>query len=305
MKPYVLMLGPKLIPTDAMILEGSQYLLQQAGIQINEYLTINDHTKAQPLPAVRPTHVIILGTPWLWDKCWDSIKYYNLNQLLNVYCPNAKRMFLGIGSCFPIGKADPIKRQLTNTLEKAHNIFKKSLIFTRDMNTAEVLESYKPVPLPCPAFYALYDMLPSDTFSAPAFIWHDPQQGISKIDFSEDSDNLSHYTARFISTYDAYPFSRLYCVDEKEQALALHYLGKTPQIIHSVNQAKILLNNATTVHSGRVHMAIPAYGRAGSVTLQATDSRADALYDVEQGRIMKPNAAITTYVGLFKMFIGS
>ena len=44
--------------------------------------------------------IVICGTPWIWDKCEVSEKYYHLVCFLNKH-PESIKIALGIGSCFP------------------------------------------------------------------------------------------------------------------------------------------------------------------------------------------------------------
>lgn len=269
---YVLMVGPRLLPTDGMIFKGSQYVLADANIVIDEYLGIDDTNITSIQPGHEPTHIIILGTPWVWDQCTASAKYANLQNLLNAY-PEAKRLFLGVGSCLPLGKEDVIsadikKLPLTDT-------FKGSTIITRDRYATDILSEFNPMELPCPAFYALRDT-PKPKRRNAVMIWYDPTSGVSKVDYDQSSaDSLIHkYLEDFKYYYDLVR-PDVYCVQPHEIGPAVRLGLPKPVLIQDIQHAALILNAATSVFSGRVHMAVPAFeALRDAVTLVAVDSRA-------------------------------
>ena len=109
--PSALLMGPKLPCTDGMILAGTLHLLNHAGVTPTEYLTISEERGEQQFPVIAPLYIIVVGTPWVWDRCWKSAKYENLQKVFDKY-PNAHKIFLGVGSFLPLGKEEAIKHNL-------------------------------------------------------------------------------------------------------------------------------------------------------------------------------------------------
>lgn len=279
---YVLMVGPRLIPTDGMIFKGSKYLLDNARIKVNEYMRINDDEIDMQYPKMPPTHIIILGTPWIWDRCGESVKYKNLQSLLNLF-PNAKRLFLGIGSCLPLGKEQDIVNSMFTDFDTtlAFNLLfghKLTTVVVRDRYTEDVLKRFNPKRLPCPAFYAFEDNDRSTPPERPVMIWYDPTKGISKVDYQKGSPLLKRYLKYFKNAYDTYK-PDVYCIDKKEIQLAKRTGLGIPVVIEDIQHAEMILRGASRVISGRVHMAVPA-ARICQVDLVPVDSRAETINEI-------------------------
>lgn len=294
------MVGPKLIITDNMIFDGSLYLLEEANIQVNEYITINDHMLEAISPSAEPTHIIVLGTPWVWDRCWESFKYENLEYLFKAY-PNAKRLFMGIGSCYPLGKEEDIKDSIKSNINELIDIFEGSTVITRDCLAYTTLEQFNPVLLPCPAFYAIRSFHVSSALG-PVMFWYDPSKGITSVDYTPYSKSLDEYIKRFQIEYNMYK-PKVYCVDEKEIDLAVNIGLPKPEVLKSSTHTKMILQHASHIISGRVHLAIPAHSIGAvykSISLTAVDSRATTLSDVDHALITHPNPAKKLYKELLQ-----
>lgn len=300
---HTVMIGPSLIPTDSMIFEGSKHLFSLSGVKIDEYIVINDDRIQDIVPINPPTHIIVLGTPWVWDKCWYSNKYINTIKLFEAY-PEAKRCFLGVGSCLPLGKEKELAAEIKAVSNShLHDLFKDSLLIVRDMLAADILEQFKPVPLPCPAFYALATEKYHPAL-APVIIWHDPSLGISQVDYQPGSKRLEVYQERFRWAYDTMPKAKIFCVSPNEVQAAIDIGLPAPTLITGLPHAKIILNNAQSIVSGRVHLAVPAYQYSRPLHLEPVDSRATVLHDVFNQKLLQPSAATAVYIGLLSMFRG-
>ncbi len=292
---YILVLGPRLIPTDGMIFSGSEYLFNKVGLYPDEYLQIDDHYAGIELPKHFPSHIIVLGTPWLWDQCWKSHKYANLQSYFNMF-PKAKKLFLGIGACFPLGKEDEVYSNIIQNLDKL-TVFDNATVIARDVLTANILGSTL---LPCPAYYANVT-IPRPTLGNSTMFWYDPSIGISSSGWDDMKDE---YIEKFREEFRQYD-PTVYCVDSKEIKLAQEIGLGTPQRIQDVNHAKLIINNSARVFSGRVHLAVPAYITGYNTQLVAVDSRAKTFEDVTNGTIKGPGQAFPEYIQILKNFVAN
>lgn len=284
---YVLAVGPKLIPTDGMIMEGSRYLLNKAGVVVNEYIQINDHELEFQKPVQAPTHIIVLGTPWLWHKCHESIKYINLHNIFGHY-PDAKKLFLGIGSCLPIGPSyEEVKDDMMTRYEHL-SLFNDATVVVRDALAATLLWPVPTHNLPCPAHWAAINE-PTSTKGGPVMFWYDPTRGISSSSF-KDPEPWYKYSKQFKEWHKQYK-PTVYCIDKNEISTAELIGLPKPIVIQDVNHAKIIIANAERIISGRVHLAVPAKALKKPVELIAVDTRANTLYD----HLNKPNERLDAY----------
>ena len=87
--------------------------------------------------------IVICGTPWIWDKCEVSKKYYNLTWFLNKH-PKAVKVALGIGSCFPLECDYTLVTQNNYTMKFLENLYKNfSLIIVRDFYALKVFKKLR------------------------------------------------------------------------------------------------------------------------------------------------------------------
>lgn len=296
---YTLVVGPTLIPTDGMIFEGSSYLLDLAGIHVDEYAGYTESERSVISPWKAPTHIIILGTPWLWDRCYESTKYKGLQALFNKF-PKAKKLFLGIGACLPLEKIEEIKSSLIENKEKL-TIFDQATIIVRDTISYDILKDHNPELLPCPAFYAMLENPKSERNNYPVIFWYDPTVGLSNVDYGKDSTLLSKYINDFQTEY-WYRGGKVYCINPNERELAMKIGLPDPEVIRGVTRAKLILRNAKSVFSGRVHMAVPAWAINKPATLIAVDSRYKVLEEVATNLIITPKEAIKSYIDILNTF---
>ena len=290
---HILVVGPHLLPTDGMIFEGTRYLFDLAGVRMDEYQLYTDNNNNPILPHKTPTHIIVLGTPWVWDQCYKSNKYRGLAGLFEKY-PSAKKLFFGIGSCLPLGKEQMIKADLISNSQHLAPLFTNATIVTRDILATEILKDYAPTPLPCPAYYAINPDYRGDS-GPDAMIWYDPTIGLSSVDYAPGSELLDRFISGFIAEYKLKK-PQVYCIALEEIALALKLGLPTPRIVKGTGEAKVILANARSIYSGRVHMAVPAYRLQKDITLISVDSRGTVLSDVQCGAIKHPDVALDDYI---------
>ncbi len=296
---HLLVVGPTLIPTDGMIFAGTKYLLNQVEITTFEYQKWIERSNDPIMVHNEPTHILVLGTPWIWDKCWQSAKYKSLMQLFDRF-PKARRLFFGIGSCFPLFKEEVILNDILSNIDEL-SVFEGAKIVTRDVLATKALAKFNPVLLPCPAYYALKNVSPLGA-SRDTIIWYDPTIGISKVDYNPDSERLKFYLNVFKSLYNPSRHS-VYCVLEEETVLAMEIGLPKPIVIRDWNHAAAIMVSSKSIISGRVHLAVPAYELCENISLFAVDSRATVLYDVVNKHIMSPNDALIKYKSILLDFI--
>lgn len=291
------MIGPRLLPTDAMIYAGTKYLFDQAAIPIHQYETINDTEMEDIQVSSYPDLIVVLGTPWVWDKCWLSAKFQNAINFLRKF-PNSKKIFFGIGSCLPIEATEEVREDLIQNRNKLDELFTLAdQIIVRDSLAEEILEHLSIQMLPCPAFYAINEE--SESSIDPVMIWYDPTIGISSVNWQKDGKAFSKYCERFLDWYHQYN-PRIYCINKQEQQSAIEIGLPKPSIIQGVDRAKLVLKNSNTVLSGRVHFAVPTYKVHSFVELVPVDTRARTFYDVVYGRIKDPFLAENDYMDLLR-----
>lgn len=295
MMKHIVLVGPRLACTDGMIFEGSQYLFKQAGISIDEYLPVSETPNMQLHPFKAPTHIVVLGTPWVWDKCWLSPKYANLQQLFDWY-PTAKRLFLGVGACLPIDNVYTVKYDLQQNVQNL-SLFQNATVLVRDINTSDIVPGS--IPLPCPAFWALKETV--KTPKTPTMIWYDPTQGLSRVSFQPKSP----YLAEYIETFQRWNVAlepAVYCVAEIEKDLAVKIGLPVPKLIEGIQHAKLILSKASILVSGRVHLTVPAADGSISTTLVPVDSRIDTLKDYQMGHLPSLDSALEEYKKILTQF---
>ncbi len=299
--------GPVLTPTDGMIITGTQHLFGRAEIEIDEYVQISEESGAQRQPIRSPTHIVVLGTPWIWDRCWKSVKYDNLRILLRAH-PNAKRLFLGIGSCYPMGHESAVMADIMANIGEL-DVFHGATVTVRDGLALKTLTSSSGVlsirSLPCPAYWAL-----EGTAKEPrerAVIWYDPTIGLSRSSFRPGSEPNLRSWSRLKAHRNAFgreyarSGGRVYCVSKSEIPGALLAGLPEPSVIADIEHAKDILSSASEIFSGRVHLAVPAFRHCPKVQLVKVDSRARTLTDVKLD-LIPLDGALEQYVTILKNF---
>lgn len=295
---HTIMLGPQLLVTDGMIHAGAKYLLQQSDIRIDEYQQWTERTD-QPIPCFKePTHIVILGTPWLWDRCWESAKFKSVVHFLDRW-PNAKVLFFGIGSCYPLNKFDRMINNALQNIENLNALFGRGTVIVRDTLAHQVLTNS--ILLPCPAYYGLWSAAATGP-RMDTIIWYDPTIGISNVDYKPGSELLEAYLSEFETYYDCDKHS-VYCVDNREKELAMKIGLPEPIALGDfMPRAASILLRSDTILSGRVHLSVPAYGTCKDIKLIAVDSRAKVLHDVQSKQIMEPVLALAKYKEILDAF---
>lgn len=268
-------------PTDGVITKGIRYLLEKTYL-IHEYtyVLLDDH-KLQGLSDFEPNQdfnlIVICGTPWLWDSFHLSHKYKNVLTAFAVH-PDAKRLFLGIGSCLSLDAHHSILRR-KEEVDGMRRLFTGSRVIVRDQIAKDILDDafIHAELLPCPAYFCYGDDDQMSLKMDDILIFQDPTLSISAADWL-DPYKLSEYWQGMLE-YQKYFDAKVYCalsqevVSAKEQGFGDVTLLNGPE--HTLN----VMRHARTVLSGRVHCAVPAIVQGADTTIMPLDTRASTVTD--------------------------
>lgn len=294
-KMNILMIGPnKNNATDGVIIRGIEYLISRS--YPDHYITyreLNDivpQSKADFFHLLRFDLIVIAGTPWLWDSFQNSVKWQNLLVCLLDAHPQSKRLFMGIGSCLTLYNNDP--NILCRPEEQAamRSIYNSSTVIVRDsiafLKLAEA--GIKSHFLPCPAYFCYGDEKPSQASQDEKniFIWVDPKQTISAIDW-QDSEKLIEYYNICLDFYKKFN-PTVYCTSASEISTAIKIGLPAPILLSKTDDTLNLMRGAHRVLSGRVHCAVPAIAQRANVGLMALDTRSYVVKDFQQFEDLTP-----------------
>lgn len=268
--------------TDGVIVKGIRYLLNRSypGCEMT-YIFLNDHEK-QYSPDFKWNEsydlIVVCGTPWLWDNFQRSIKYDNLITCFGAH-NNAKRLFMGIGSCLPLGLENSGLLERPAERDGIKRLFENSTVIVRDKTAKAKLDiaGIKAVLLPCPAFFCYGEDITARTINdfKNVLVYQDPTLSISA-DQWQCPIKLAHY----YNTMEAFRVinrAEVYCANQKEIQSAINNGFPAPQLLRTADDTLDLMRSAYRVLSGRVHCAIPAIVQNAEVTLIPLDSRASTI----------------------------
>jgi hypothetical protein len=283
MKRFLLIGPDKNLATDGVIFLGIQNLLGSLNLPFQyDYLDLLD-SEEQTYPQYLNSSynaLIICGTPWLWDQMWSSHKIQNIQKIFNRFNGQTKRVFLGIGSCFPTENSRKFLRSPEDQT-CLRELFKESLVITRDHLAQEVLELAQ-VPshfLPCPSFYCYgVNSKISSESRRNVLVWYDPLSGLSKSLWQKRSEAYKTYideVHKFI--YDHSPL--IVCNLFTETHEAKRQKIQVDRVFTGPEDNLFTMYSARRVFSGRVHCAVPALVQQKDITLYPIDSRFWTLAD--------------------------
>lgn len=272
--------------TDGVIVKGIRYLLNRAYPDCEmTYVKLNDH-ETQGFAAFNAGEsydvIVVCGTPWLWDNFQNSIKYKNLQTCFYAHPAYVARLFMGIGSCIPLGleRSDILERPAE--IQAMKTLFKGAKIIVRDKIAKNKLDNanIKSTLLPCPAFFCYGDDPHTKSpqkineFKA-VLVYQDPTLSISA-DQWRCPVKLTHYYST-METFRVKNSAEIYCANESEIESAQKNGFPTPKLLKTADDTLVLMRSAFRVLSGRVHCAIPAIVQHADVTLIPLDSRASTI----------------------------
>lgn len=235
--------------------------------------------------------IVVCGTPWLWDSFQLSVKYHNLKRCFHAH-PNAKRLFMGIGSCLLLGDVDTDILSRPAEILGMQELFKDSTVIVRDSVAKQRLDvaQVESTLLPCPAYYCygLNNLIqPAKTRNI--LVWTDPQHTISAVGW-QDSVKLEEYYNKCLTYLKQYN-AEVYSTDTDDIRTAqLIGLG-TPKRLYNSKNTLDLMMTADKLLSGRVHCAVPARAKGAHVEIMKIDTRSLVVTDFEKVSDFTPYVA--------------
>jgi hypothetical protein len=271
----IVILGPHEIPpTDGMIIHGTYNLISEVHPDaVISYARWSEESDvALQLPA-NTTHIVIAGTPWIWDMCWNTIKWRCVLNTLKAY-PQAKVLFFGIGSCLPLDHMEGIKIRLLSQKDRLKELFLRGQVIVRDQLASDILTAAEiPHTLAhCPAMHAVTELIPYIGRKTPTLFFYEPCLGVSSGSFKYNCQEHKAYIQQQV-LFAKYKNADVYCITDDEVKRS-NFLGIPAQKLTSVIHAKQVLARSSEVMSGRVHLAIPAISQDIKTILLPVDSRA-------------------------------
>jgi hypothetical protein len=301
---------------DGVIVQGIRSLLD---LFVKEYHThyhfLNDHADEadNAIKDTDYTHIIISGTPWLWDQFHHSVKYGNLLKILNSQL-TAKVMFCGIGSCIGLEYLDSEICEDDSHLQGMQDLFSRGVVICRDdiiqkkLNKAGVFSAF----LPCPSFFCFLNKKLNIEKNENVLIWSDPEKLISACDWQEQSKLQNIY--ELCKFYAKQFHAKVYCAEMNDFPKALEIGLPEPILLHDWRQTLATMEKANHVLSGRVHCAVPAFVLGKPTSIIPFDSRHKVLENfgcpsssnIENltfsDKHFQPENYLVAYENLFKSF---
>lgn len=270
---------------DGIIVQGCKAILSIDSF--DRYLTIEDLV-IQPIADFYPDEkfdlIVYCGTPWLWDQMQHTAKYYNTLVAIKAH-PEAKVVWLGIGSSLYLGDENKGILESTEDQQMLRDTFAGHLVVVRDKLAANILKkaNVEHHYLPCPSYYFNPTQPTSKSFNIAYY--HAPQTGISREYWT--NKRLAKYNElfkHFATIYQAY----IVVCDPAEISYAEAVFQTDINLITQYNETFICCQRANIVLSSRVHNAVPALVYGASVGIVPIDSRARTLtdwFDIEVNNI--------------------
>ena len=262
-----------------------------------ETIDFFDLSEDDCLPNEKFDYIVIPGTPWLWHKNTFSKKWGNLERVLHTH-PEARKVFLGIGSCYTIG-FDPDLLYEQKAVGRFQTVFKDTLVIVRDKLARHVLESYniKSHLLMCPSYlcysggnYYGIDLMSYVRSSSAVFI--DPRTSISKVGWDDEKfEKYMQIFQYFIHEYSqpciyiAPNSTKQYETDSK----LLRKFGLDFTVLNTYKDTLLMALTSSCVLSGRVHCAVPAATLGVPTGIIPIDSRARTLTDFDVCEVNSPD----------------
>jgi hypothetical protein len=267
------------VPMDGMIHIGAQYEIKDMlGEHESIHINLMDHKyqeKKDFLPDQKFDYIIQMGSPFIWDMMHISHKWKNFKTLIQTH-PEAKIIFLAIGSCFNIGV------EKVNVGKDVIEVFKNSKIYVRDRIAFNFLKHHdvKCELRPCAAFRSLDKIEINHKAEGSAVVWYNPYKGVSSGWWKRNNKEFENWKNTYVNFVEMNNVKIAYYVSNEEKDV--EYL---PNLIWiKLNSTKDVINAIQSHNkflSGRVHFAVPAYAAGRDVKLLQVDSRANTLYDFQ------------------------
>lgn len=249
---------------DGVVTRGFLNLLSESvsGIKF-DYFAMADSvvTDKKRLPR-QYDFICIVGTPWIWDRCHETMKHENLRNLLELN-PKAKIMFAGIGSCFYL--TDGAVENATLDL----SVFDKRSVIVRDETAHRVLDraGIKSSHLLCPSYFSSGEF---ETNTAPNDNFLLIPIGVSSAIFSgglSDAEKSDYW-----QKLKTLPATNVAYCENKEHTEVLNNFADAFKFT-SIDHAVKWYRSTRKVVTSRVHCAVPAQIAGCDVELIPHDTR--------------------------------
>jgi len=206
--------------------------------------------------------VVLAGSPWLWDACERSIKYKLILDALKRY-PNAKKIGLGLGSCFSkechynIAYEEASKYFLNTDLAKLtlHNIYSHfDYLLVRDYFAKQIFDMIE-----INSIYTYDTSAYAYNFIGPkknkgdkkVLFFYDPSKGISQKHLDFTPTKYVEYQLEWAKTNNA----DIYVNNTADKA-TLNNLGINCFFSVDLNFLSHKFQEYDKMLSGRIHMAV-------------------------------------------------
>lgn len=205
---------------------------------------------------------VVVGTPWVWNRCTGSEKYKRLLQCVQRY--KTPKMAVGIGSCYKLGTdLNKHLRSINRDMFKEiWGSFEK--IYCRDSMAIKTFEHFG-IKAECAADPAYYACPKRHVTRRMLTVFCHPKYSISRSDYTEKE--ADKYAESLLLGYHD-----VICYGEME-----HRWLSQNKILHeyvfTIDRNIELLSCYENIISGRVHSAIAGSVNARSVVLHPIDSR--------------------------------
>lgn len=244
--------------------------------------------------------IIIPGSPWLWHLFHHSFKIKNLLKLKNLH-KDTPLIFMGIGSCLPLGKYDLMYDQ--EHINAIQEIFKNSLTFVRDSLAKDILDNanVESFLFPCPSYYC-YKTLPKQPQEEKHLIsFFEPSHTFYSISHGDwqDKDKLDEYYNRLLEYQKKYN-ADVVCKEQGEVKYAQRIGLPTPRVLKDKYDTMNTMKSYTHMLSGRVHHGVPFFVSGfKELELIPIDSRHLTYEDFKNINSIN----LQTYGALYKLYI--
>lgn len=301
------------LPTDGMIHLGTHYILKQLkGFEnyTHEAVLIDDHKYQTAAFQKDPDVCVLVGTPWIWERCSETWKYRNLLEMRKA-TQGKPWLLLGLGSCFHPWVVNSVQGDAYGVLSgQDHQAFLEltdgALTILRDPVAAACVALHagarKLYLLPCPAYWAASEAhdrwgLEMGQDGGPMVVWYNPLTGVSKCGWNDRNRQKL-----FLDQYKTATTESFYFVQEEEIEMLPTEISDRPfKKLTNPKHAMEVLFRADRVLSGRVHLAIPAISLNKETKLLPVDTRAEtASYGVGQ---IRQNKYLDHYKALIEAYL--
>lgn len=262
---------------DHIILQGTERILKEAFGDV-EFIYQEFESSSWKLEKYDVDLLVVSGTPWFWQQCCASVKYKQLEYVVELY-KDVKKVGLGLGSCYTLttnilpqfiypSKTSDVDWRKDDYRGIQKSFGKFDLLLTRDLVAQKLLEtagieSYETI---CPAVFAYEGHITAPDLWKPLLIFQNPEVSVSRESCDEDfTKQYVDFQFKLAEKYNmevrtASPVDSDYLRDVKKFKCERENEGGKPYstwIKNSIELFEVLIRHNPVV-SCRVHEAIPS-----------------------------------------------